>query len=80
MVAYTAPKNFENAAGLLGLSFPEIARNSDHTFLQTLIDNKIIDDYSFGVNLNFQEHNRSYISFGRADSDYLEGNLSYYPL
>lgn len=78
LVAYTAPKNFEQSEGLVGLSFPELARNRDPTFIQTLIDNKIIGKYAFGVNLNFQQHHRSFISFGVPDRDLFEGQLKKY--
>jgi hypothetical protein len=80
LVAYTAPHNFETAEGLVGLSFPQLARNRDSTFIQTLIDNNIIGTYAFGVNLNFQQHHRSYISLGTPDTELFEGDLKVYPL
>lgn len=64
LVAYYAPKNFENPQGLVGLSFPSLARNPHPTFIQTLINNKIINKYAFGVNLNFQNNKTSSITFG----------------
>jgi hypothetical protein len=33
------------------------------------MNNNIINKYAFGVNLNFQEHGRSMISFGEPDED-----------
>jgi hypothetical protein len=80
LVAYTAPRNFENAEGLLGLSFPQLARNKDPTFVQTLINNKIIGKYAFGVNLNFQQHQRSFITLGAPDLDLFEGELIQYSI
>lgn len=41
LVAYTAPKQFEDVEGLIGLSYPEIARHQP-TFIQTLIKNNLI--------------------------------------
>lgn len=80
LVAYSASQNFEAAEGLMGLSFPQLARNPHPTFLQTLIDNQIIDSYSFGVNLNFQQSGRSFISFGKPDPAHFRGELHRYPL
>lgn len=62
-MAYTAPKQFEDVQGLIGLSYPEIARHKP-TFIQTLIKNKIISNYSYGMNLNLIQDNRSFITFG----------------
>ena len=56
LVAYYAPQNFEKPEGLVGLSFPRLARNPNPTFIQTLINNNIIHKYAFGVNLNFQNN------------------------
>lgn len=75
-MAYTAPKNFEKAQGLVGLSFPEIKVNPEPNFIQTLIKNKIIDNYSFGVSLNFQNNHTSVITFGEPNPDYFEGTLT----
>ncbi len=65
---------------MVGLSFPQLASNKDPTFVQTLIDNKIISQYAFGVNLNFQQHQRSFISFGVPDIDLFQGELKKYPI
>lgn len=52
LVTYEVGKNFESSGGLVGLSFPSLAINPEPNFLQTLINNKIIAHYSFGVLLN----------------------------
>lgn len=75
LVAYYAPKNFEKPEGLVGLSFPKLARNPNPTFIQTLINNKIINKYAFGVNLNFQNNQTSSINFGQPDHKLYEGEL-----
>lgn len=79
-MAYTAPHNFQSVEGLIGLSFAEIARSREPTFIQTLINKKIINHYSFGVNLNFQQHQRSEISFGAPNPERYDGGLKYYPI
>lgn len=75
LVAFTAPKNFEKAQGLVGLSFPELANSPKPNFIQTLINNKIVEKYSFGVNLNFQNNHTSAITFGEPSRDHFEGEL-----
>ena len=80
LVAYYAPKNFEVPQGLVGLSFPSLARNPHPTFIQTLINNKIINRYAFGVNLNFQNNKTSSITFGEPDTSKFEGKLLKVPI
>lgn len=80
LVAYYAPKNFENPQGLVGLSFPALAKNPRGTFIQTLINNKIINRYAFGVNLNFQNNKSSSITFGQPDHTKYEGELLKVPI
>lgn len=41
--------------GIVGLSFQELAKNRYPNFINTLIDNKIIQRYVFGVKLNFRK-------------------------
>jgi hypothetical protein len=79
LVAYTAPRIFEDSEGIVGLSFLNLAQ-SNSSFLQTLIDNNIIQEYSFGVNLNFQQHGRSVISFGAPNPTFFSGSLKQYPI
>jgi hypothetical protein len=55
------------------LSFPQLAANPNPSFLQTLKDQSIIDVYAFGVNLNFQEKSKSFITFGSYDNKFFEG-------
>ena len=62
------------------MSFPRLATNPNPTFLQTLKDQNIITTYGFGVNLNFQDKNRSYITFGSYDNRFFKGKLDYFPL
>jgi len=57
-----------------------MATNPNPTFIQTLINNKIIDSYSFGVNLNFQQDNRSFFSLGKPNKDFYEGDLHTYKI
>jgi len=38
--------------------------------LQTLKNEKIIDAYAFGVNLNFQDDSKSFITFGHYDDKF----------
>lgn len=64
LVAYSEPPTFEKFDGLVGLSFPDQAVNKEPNFLQTLINNEIISDYAYGINLNFQTPGRSIITFG----------------
>jgi len=68
LVSYKNDANFDQLNGILGLSFATLAKNTNPTFLQTLIDNQIISHYSFGVNLNFQNKSRSFITFGSYDT------------
>lgn len=79
MVAYTAGKQFEDNEGLIGLSYPSLARH-EPTFIQTLINNKIIEEYAYGMNLNLIQDNRSFISFGSPDPELFQGNLTEYDL
>lgn len=73
LVAYEAPKTFEKPQGLVGLSFPTLARNPNPNFIQTLINHKIVDKYAFGVNLNFQNNHSSSITFGEPNKDLYQG-------
>lgn len=75
LVAYTASNNFKDVEGILGLSFPILAKNPNPTFIQTLMKNKYIDKHAFGVNLNFQNSSRCFITFGVADPELFSGDL-----
>lgn len=55
------------------MSYPNKARNPKPNFLQNLVNLKLIDSYAFGVNLNFQNKKRSFITFGSYDPQFLEG-------
>jgi hypothetical protein len=79
LVAYTAPAQFLDVEGLIGLSFPELARHKP-TFIQTLIAQKIISKDAFGMNLNLIQASRSFISFGDPDPLLFEGDLKEYSI
>lgn len=68
--------------GILGLSFPSMAVNDNPGFLQTLINNGIIDKSMFGVKLSFKKPNTSFITFGQADPNLIApgSELIYYPI
>lgn len=56
LVAYhTDSQNFKKMGGIVGLSFQEIAKNKKPNFINTLIENNIIDKYIFAVKLNFRK-------------------------
>ena len=40
------------------------------------MNNGIVNQYSFGLNLNFQSNASSYVTFGRADPSLYHGNLN----
>lgn len=83
LVAYKASnKNYEEMGGIVGLSFQELAKNDYPNFINTLIHNKIVERYVFGVKLNFRKHEQSFITFGGHDTKYIEkdAQLHYYPI
>lgn len=83
LVAYKAnSSNFDYLGGILGLSFPETAVNQNPGFIQTLLNQKIIEHAMFGVKLNFKKPNSSFITFGQADHSLLAPNtqIIYYPI
>lgn len=65
-MAYTSNSQFDNVQGLVGLSFPELATHRP-TFIETLIANKIISTYAYGMNLNLIQEDRSFVTFGDKD-------------
>lgn len=54
------------------MSFQEIAKNDYPNFINTLINNKIVDTYVFGVKLNFRNQNQSFITFGGYDKSHID--------
>lgn len=68
--------------GILGLSFQEVAKNKKPNFINTLINNKIVDKYVFSVKLNFRKVNESFITFGTYDPKYIAPghSLQYYSI
>lgn len=78
-MAYTAPKQFEDVEGLIGLSFPSLARHQP-TFIQTLIKNNIIEKNAYGMNLNLIQNGRSFVSFGEIDSHLFDGEMHEFPM
>jgi hypothetical protein len=77
---YTDSINYKTMGGLVGLSFQERARNPDSNFINTLINEKIINHYIFAVKLNFRKKEESFITFGGYDEKFIaKGHqLSYY--
>ena len=61
-----------NIGGILGLSFQQIARNPYQNFINTLINEKIISKYRFGLKLNFKDPETSFITFGGIDHQYID--------
>lgn len=83
LVAYqTNSTNFDTMGGILGLSFPSLAVNENPNFINTLINNKIIQHNMFGIKLSFKKPNTSFITFGQADLTLLAAGatLVYYPI
>lgn len=72
LVAYTAPVQMKKVEGIIGLSYPKLARHQP-TFIQTLIKENIISKYAYGMNLNLIQLNRSFVSFGEPDPQLFEG-------
>ena len=54
LVAYEADENFDDQGGIVGLSYPFLAVHRP-TFIESLIQEKIIDNYAYGMNLNLIE-------------------------
>lgn len=79
LVAYKGDVYFDDNEGILGLSYPALATHKP-TFIQTLIDEKIIDKYAYGMNLNIIEPNRAFITFGDQDPSFYRGKLHQYSL
>ena len=77
IVAEKVSKSFEDLGGLVGLS-PLTQFSYEPTFIQTLIDNRLIDRYAFGINFNFIQANRSFLVFGSPNQQYFRGNLNRY--
>lgn len=81
LVAYhTTSINFKKMGGIVGLSFQEVARNPNPNFINTLINEKIIQHYIFAVKLNFKTQNTSFITFGGFDEKFIAKghHLTYY--
>ena len=66
LVAFKTDKNFDEQGGIVGLSYPFLARHRP-TFIETLINEKIINKYAYGMNLNLIEEDRSFVTFGEND-------------
>lgn len=79
LVAYENDDNFDDQDGLIGLSYPSLARHKP-TFIQTLIDNKVISRYAYGMNLNLIQDGRSFITFGDSDPTLFTGDLKEYKI
>lgn len=76
MVAITAPHNFVKPQGIVGLSYPSLAVSPYPNFIQTLIGLGIIKRYAFGLSLNFQNKNSSFITFGKPNPLLYHGPLN----
>ena len=76
LIAYSAPHNFNKPQGVVGLSYPQLAVSPYPNFIQTLINNNIINTYSFGLNLNFQSNTSSFVTFGYPDPQLYYGVLN----
>ena len=76
LVAYSSNniQNFLRIGGIVGLSFQEIARNPYPNFMNTLIAQKIISKYRFGLKLNFKDPESSFITFGGIDHQYIDSS------
>ena len=79
LIAFEGDRNFDNQGGIVGLSYPFLASHQP-TFIQTLIKEKIIDRYAYGMNLNLIEADRSFVTFGDDDPALYQGNLTSYPI
>ena len=76
LIAYSAPHNFNKPEGVVGLSYPQLAVSPYPNFIQTLINNNIVQNYAFGLNLNFQSNSSSFVTFGRPDPALFYGTLN----
>lgn len=79
LVAYSVPSTFEDVEGIVGLSYAFQA-NHHPTFIEILLNQKIIDIYAYGFNFNLIKDNRSFINFGKPDKSLYQGKFTMYPL
>ena len=77
LVAFEADEKFDDEGGIVGLSYPSLARHRP-TFIETLIEEKVISKYAYGMNLNLIQENRSFVTFGDDDPNFYSGELTEY--
>lgn len=63
---------FDTINGICGISFPELAQHQPN-LIQTMIKNKLIEKYAYGINFNFLKPERSFINFGKSNSKFYQG-------